>query len=157
MYPPSSAPLRPSIEVFRHVFPATPEAARHARHLVDNALRLLGIEEAGAVRCDAVAVVAELTANAATHGCVSGQGFEVVVLLIPGGLRVEVGDPGRGGLPTALPGPPEDTDAESGRGLRIVATLAHRWGVIPNPAGAPGKTVWAEVLRRRPESVGEAP
>nr|WP_228454338.1 ATP-binding protein [Streptomyces alkaliphilus] len=156
MYRPSAAPLRPSIEVFRHVFPATSEAARRARHLVDDTLRVLGMEKAEPVRSDAVAVLAELTANAATHGCVPGQGFEVVVLLIPDGVRVEVGDAGRGALPASLRGPSEDADAETGRGLRIIAALAHRWGVIPSPAGVPGRTIWAEVLRRRPGPVGEA-
>ena len=53
-------------------------------------------------------------------------------------LRVDVED--CNGLPPTVqdPGPGE----ESGRGLRLVDTLAAAWGVIPN---GPGKSVWFEV------------
>ncbi|PWI05263.1 hypothetical protein DIZ27_40350 [Streptomyces sp. NWU339] len=36
-------------------------------------------------------------------------------------------------------------DAESGRGLLLVARLATRWGTDPRPT-SPGKTVWAELI-----------
>jgi len=36
-------------------------------------------------------------------------------------------------------------DAESGRGLMIVAAVADRWGAVPRSKG-PGKTVWAECV-----------
>ncbi|MCE7082093.1 ATP-binding protein [Streptomyces sp. ST2-7A] len=157
MYRPSAAPLRPSIEVFRHAFPATPEAARHARHLVDNALRLLGMEDVEPFRSEVVAIVAELTANAATHGRASDQGFEVAAFLIPDGVRVEVGDRCEGDLSSVRPRALEDGDAESGRGLLIVTALAHRWGVAPSRTKAPGKTVWAELLRNGPPSAEEVP
>lgn len=39
-------------------------------------------------------------------------------------------------------------DAESGRGLLIVAGLATRWAVASR-VGAPGKTVWAELYLTR--------
>jgi hypothetical protein len=53
-------------------------------------------------------------------------------------LRVEVSDDDPN-LPVAShPQHP----ATSGRGLRIVAALADRWGVTPNPDG---KTVWFEL------------
>ncbi|WP_371663721.1 hypothetical protein [Streptomyces sp. NBC_00280] len=35
-------------------------------------------------------------------------------------------------------------DAESGRGLLLVARLSTCWATAPRPA-APGKTVWAEL------------
>ena len=38
---------------------------------------------------------------------------------------------------------PHDLDAESGRGLEIVAGLSARWGAQPQPFG--GKIVWAMV------------
>jgi anti-sigma regulatory factor (Ser/Thr protein kinase) len=38
---------------------------------------------------------------------------------------------------------PHDLDAESGRGLEIVAALSARWGAAPQPFG--GKIVWAMV------------
>ena len=40
-----------------------------------------------------------------------------------------------------------DPDAQSGRGLLIVSTLAAAWGVTPHDDG---KTVWAELLAVRP-------
>jgi len=38
---------------------------------------------------------------------------------------------------------PHDLDADSGRGMEIVATLSARWGAQPQPFG--GKIVWAMV------------
>ncbi len=35
--------------------------------------------------------------------------------------------------------------AESGRGLRIVRSLAHEWGVLEVGPHRPGSTVWASV------------
>ncbi|MFK4221861.1 ATP-binding protein [Streptomyces sp. NPDC019890] len=59
-------------------------------------------------------------------------------------LRIEVADTRTERLPAPgeLTAPP--TDAESGRGLYLVARLADQWGVAPR-AGAPGKQVWAEL------------
>ena len=57
-----------------------------------------------------------------------------------GTLRVEVEDWGRGVCTMRDP----DTEAASGRGLRFVDALAHRWGTAPTPRG---KTVWFELAR----------
>ncbi|MFJ3304663.1 ATP-binding protein [Streptomyces sp. NPDC086549] len=54
----------------------------------------------------------------------------------------------RGDRIPRLPDPAAE-DAETGRGLRIVAAYADRWGVDEAPAH--GKTVWAELV---PESPG---
>ncbi|MEC4016754.1 ATP-binding protein [Streptomyces sp. H27-D2] len=56
-------------------------------------------------------------------------------------LRLEVSDAGAGRPEVQRPGR-FDT---AGRGLLLVETLAHRWGVDERPAGI-GKTVWAELL-----------
>ena len=56
-------------------------------------------------------------------------------------LRIEVTDARAERLP-GVPRPVEG-DAESGRGLLLVAALADRWGVTSGPF--PAKTVWAEV------------
>lgn len=37
----------------------------------------------------------------------------------------------------------EDLDAESGRGIYLIAEMAHRWGSHPSRSG---KTVWAELI-----------
>jgi anti-sigma regulatory factor (Ser/Thr protein kinase) len=91
---------------------------------------------------DAAHVVAELAANAAVHGRVPGREFRLVLDAgAPGVLRVEVTDT-RGERLPAIPRE-RGEDAESGRGLVLVAALAARWGVTSGPF--PQKTVWAEV------------
>lgn len=115
---------------------ATRRGARLARLLATEQLRMWGLPlEAGAQ------LVAELAANAATHGRVPGRDFRLTLALTATGtLRVEVTD-ARGDRPplAQLPG----ADEESGRGLLLVEALADRWGSVPGPA--PCKTVWAEI------------
>ncbi|MER8059154.1 MULTISPECIES: ATP-binding protein [unclassified Streptomyces] len=85
-------------------------------------------------------VIAELAANAATHGRVPGRNFQLTLNVVGDTLRVEVPDTRRERLPKAQhPGAEE----ESGRGLLIVAALADRWGVSSD--AVPRKTVWAEL------------
>ncbi|MFE9926063.1 ATP-binding protein [Streptomyces sp. NPDC005774] len=86
-------------------------------------------------------ITAELTANAVRHGHVPGRDFEVRLTGTGGALRVEVSDT----RTERVPLPPHDAppaDAESGRGLVLVAALADEWGTTPR-VNAPGKTVWA--------------
>lgn len=88
---------------------------------------------------DAALVVAELASNAVRHGTVRGRLFRVEVALHVTTLRVAVTD-ARG---EAKPRPrPCGADAESGRGLVIVAALAARWDVEELDVG---KRVWAEL------------
>ncbi|MFD6229903.1 ATP-binding protein [Streptomyces sp. NPDC060232] len=118
--------------------PSTPRGARAARALTVAQLmqRKLPFE-------DAAQVVAELAANAVTHGRVRGRDFRLALRLAPGPtLRVEVSDTRREFTPPTIPGAP-DTEAESGRGLVLVSALAARWGTDHGPA--PLKTVWAEI------------
>ncbi|MEW1888544.1 ATP-binding protein [Streptomyces sp. NPDC085659] len=86
-------------------------------------------------------IVAELAANAATHGRVQGRDFRLSLTVSPEQrLRIELTDTRSDQLPVPdHPGP----YAESGRGLLIVAALADRWGVEEGPV--PRKTVWAEL------------
>ncbi|GGZ90729.1 ATP-binding protein [Streptomyces echinoruber] len=93
-------------------------------------------------------VVAELAANAATHGRVPGRDAEL--RLGRDGeerIRVEVSDVRGERLP--VPAPEGRLLADGGRGLTLVAALAEEWGVAGRP-GAPGKTVWAVVAVGRP-------
>jgi hypothetical protein len=75
---------------------------------------------------DGVLLTSELCTNALQHS-ESGNGgsFEVTVYLGAGALRVEVRDGGSLGMPALRDA---DGAAEDGRGLEIVACLAHRWG-----------------------------
>lgn len=85
----------------------------------------------------ALLVASELATNAVVHaGTALVVGFEVHRTT----LRVEVRD----GAPTALLAGAAAADAESGRGLGIVAACATAWGVTHD---ATGKVVWAELPR----------
>ncbi|MFD0026210.1 ATP-binding protein [Streptomyces sp. NPDC058382] len=114
----------------------TRRGARLARLLTVVHLDLWGLPSASAAH-----VVAELAANAATHGRVQGRDFRLS-LTVRGDtrLRVEVTDTRGDRLPVASA--PED-DADSGRGLLIVEALADQWGITTGPV--PRKTVWAEL------------
>ncbi|WP_327190563.1 ATP-binding protein [Streptomyces xinghaiensis] len=67
-------------------------------------------------------------------------GVRIVRAEADGLLRLEVSDAGRG-IPEVRE--PADDDP-GGRGLLLVETLSHRWGVREREAGI-GKTVWAEL------------
>lgn len=91
-------------------------------------------------------IVAELAANAVTHGRVPGRDFEVRLSLPAGSIRIEVSDTRAESRPPK-PGdvrPPPRPLGEHGRGLVLVEALADRWEVVDRE-GSPGKTVRAEV------------
>ncbi|UUU33181.1 ATP-binding protein [Streptomyces sp. CA-210063] len=118
---------------------ATRRGARLARLLTERQLDDWGVPLQGAAQ-----VVAELASNAVLHGRVPGRDFRLRIKLDPGpgsSLRIEVTD-ARGDRIPRTPDPGA-TDAESGRGLMLVAAYADRWGVDEAPAGC--KTVWAEL------------
>lgn len=89
----------------------------------------------------AVLLTSEVVTNALAH-TPSGDGgtFEVVVWRSARTACVAVLDGGAAGAPAAgHPGP----DAETGRGLALVASLAVRWGHEGGPAG---RAVWFLLL-----------
>ncbi|MFI6547099.1 ATP-binding protein [Streptomyces prunicolor] len=113
----------------------TPRGARLARLLATEQLRTWGLPLDRAAQ-----IVAELAANAATHGRVTGRDFRLTLYVVAGTLRIEVSDTRGDQLPRLQQA---DPCGESGRGLLLVDALADRWGVTPGPR--PRKTVWAEV------------
>ncbi|GAA3376981.1 ATP-binding protein [Streptomyces sannanensis] len=133
-----------AVSVFTQRFSSTPRGARLARHLALHRLDSWGIAY-GTEASDTIAVlVAELAANAVTHGRVPGRDFELRLVHTPGTLTVEVSDTRDDRRP---PGPEEITapepGSESGQGLVLVAALADRWAVLDRvPVG---KTVRAEL------------
>ncbi|MDV5146872.1 ATP-binding protein [Streptomyces sp. SBC-4] len=116
----------------------TPRGARLARLLAVEWMREHEVPY-GATET-ATQVVAELAANAATHGRVAGRSFRLALVTHDSVLRIEVTDTRGENLPRLQQAHPE---GDSGRGLLLVEALADRWGVGPGPV--PRKTVWAEL------------
>ncbi|MFC5015286.1 ATP-binding protein [Streptomyces lienomycini] len=132
---------------FRMSFTSTPRGARLARRLASHRLDAWGHPYDSDLNTTVTLIVGELTANAVTHGRVPGRDFRLCLSLdvVERLVRVEVTDTRDERMP---PGPPSalpEPDAESGRGLCLVAALASRWAVLPRTDGGPGKTVCAEV------------
>lgn len=87
---------------------------------------------------EAQTVASELVANAVKHAKALGDGCVRIRWKVKGGtVEVEVSD---GGGPTTVRPVPPSPWANSGRGLRIVRSLAHEWGVQDDKNG---RTVWA--------------
>ncbi|MFD9278718.1 ATP-binding protein [Streptomyces mirabilis] len=119
---------------------STPRGARLARHLTAHQLAEWGYPHDSDVNDTAQHVVAELAANAVTHGRVPGRDFELRLLRLPEGtLRIEVSDT-RGDRHLRFGA--REVNGEGGRGLVVVALLATVWGVAHRLVG---KTVWAEL------------
>ncbi|MBP0459492.1 ATP-binding protein [Streptomyces montanisoli] len=132
---------------FRMAFTSTPRGARLARRLTSQRLDAWGHPYDSRLNTTVTLIVAELAANAVTHGRVPGRDFHLRLRLDPAAelVRVEVTDTRDDRLPPQPASPPPAPDAESGRGLCLVAALATRWAAMPRENGGPGKTVWAEV------------
>ncbi|MGW4345214.1 ATP-binding protein [Streptomyces sp. NPDC004690] len=121
--------------------PATAQAVTAARHQAVDGIRDWDTELDDEVLHTAALLISELLANAVQH---AGTGrICLTSRLTTTALRIEVSD-SSSLLPVAgLP----DQDAESGRGLLLVAALADRHGVEPTPTG---KRCWAEISRPTP-------
>ncbi|WP_030197528.1 ATP-binding protein [Streptomyces sp. NRRL S-87] len=111
---------------------STPRGARLARLLAVEQLRSWGLPLEAPAH-----IVAELAANAITHGRVPGRDFQLGLAVYADTLRIEVADTRADRLP-AEGGP--------GLGLVLVRELSDRWGVTLGPA--PRKTVWVELAVR---------
>ncbi|MET9882676.1 ATP-binding protein [Streptomyces sp. NPDC006430] len=133
-----------TVRVFSQRFSSTPRGARLARALAAHELYTWGIAHGSALSDSAAVVIAELAANAVTHGRVPGRDFELGLTLRSDALRIEVSDTRgerRPPAPGAVPEPPPLAD--TGRGLLLVQALAARWEVRDRvPVG---KTVVAEL------------
>ena len=80
-------------------------------------------------------VVTELVTNALVH---AGTAIDVVALIDDAGLRIEVSD-GSGHLPVLRR---NGALAGTGRGLWLVQSAVHDWGIETHESG---KTVWVEI------------
>lgn len=130
--------------------PTDPEAPRTVRmpwsaHVAPQIRRTLvddltGLGVSAQVIDEAEIVVAELVSNALRHARPLTDGtLRVRWKTKAGVVEVEVSD--GGGPSTPRPAPPA-LWSSSGRGLRIVRSLAHEWGVAEEKHG---RTVWASL------------
>ncbi|HEY6797052.1 MAG TPA: ATP-binding protein [Kineosporiaceae bacterium] len=118
---------------------AQPQAAAVARRTIQDALRRWRVHPARIE--DAQLIASELVANAQRYG---RQPMSLRLALVPPALTVCVCDDGKA-LPQLTA---RDLYDERGRGLPIVAAVAHSWGVQRVSDG--GKQVWAR-LRLDPD------
>lgn len=119
-------------------FPSSPQSIKPARQFV--ARYFLDASTADA----ATLMVSELATNCVRH---ARSWFTITVTPETSTtLRIEVRDHGDGvGSPRLCRPTPTEP---SGRGLQIVAALAHDWGTSTNETG--GHTVWFTLLLRTP-------
>ncbi|MFE5600704.1 ATP-binding protein [Streptomyces coelicoflavus] len=124
---------------------STARGARLARRLAVQQLAAWGTPYDSETSQTLALVTAELAVNAATHGRLPGRDFRLTLLLLPEHevVRVEVTDTRPGCRPHDPAAEPAAPDAQSGRGLLLVAAYAERWGCEVRDAYT--KTVWAEV------------
>ncbi len=120
-----------SVRLCHHIVAVREARAAIVADLHQRAIRLEIIEEAESV-------VAELVANAVRHARPLADGCVRVRWKVKAGaVEVEVRDGGSDTMPRpARPAPL----ALHGRGLRIVRSMAHEWGVQDETNG---RTVWA--------------
>ncbi len=115
--------------------PCVRESVSRARALVSNVLAAWGMDD-DVADCGKI-IVTELLANAVEH---TDTPVSKILIERPsnGAVRIGVSDRSHGAphLKTA------DPNAESGRGLSLVATMSSRWGYDTHPWG---KVTWAVV------------
>jgi anti-sigma regulatory factor (Ser/Thr protein kinase) len=121
------APLRPTVQRSRRIpLAAGPTAAAAARRLVRAAICAWDAPVDAPV---AVLLTSELVTNAITHE--TGESVMLVITCVCDQLRVVVHDSSR-----SVPVPVDAAaNAEAGRGLMLVASLAADWGYYRTSAG----------------------
>jgi anti-sigma regulatory factor (Ser/Thr protein kinase) len=121
------APTRPTeLRLCRVRLAMGPTAAGEARGQVLAAIRVWDISVDPDV---AVLLTSELVTNAITHE--AGMGITLAITCSRDRLRVDVHDTSRS-MPVLVEA---SAEAETGRGLMLVATLADEWGCYSTPAG----------------------
>ena len=122
-----TAPTRPTeLRGYRVRLSTVPAAAAQARRLVREAIRAWDIPVDPEV---AKLLTSELVTNAIRHE--TGETVKLAITCSCGQLRVDVHDTSRS-LPVLIDAP---ADAETGRGLMLVASLSTDWGLYRTPAG----------------------
>jgi len=118
---------RPTVQRKRRIsLTAAPAAAAAARSQVRAAINAWDVPVDASV---AELLASELVTNAIRHE--EGETVTLVITSACGQLRVEVHDTSCA-VPIPVDGP---ADAETGRGLMLVASLSNEWGFYRTPAG----------------------
>ena len=121
------APTRPTeLHCCRVRLTAVPAAAAEARSQVRAAIRAWDVPVDPGV---AILLTSELVTNAIRHE--AGGIIALDITWSCGQLRVDVHDTSCS-MPVLVEAP---ADAETGRGLILVATLSAEWGIYRTPAG----------------------
>ena len=173
---PASGPVtevQPAERQGRVTIAPAPESARAAREFTTATLRKWHLDS---LISDAVLITSELVTNAINHGGQAGAPLELTWSYQVSRLILVVAD--RAAEPPVMT--VADADAESGHGLQIVATLAAAWGwtmlgtgekavwaalplplpaarrgplgIVPTPAGGPGRQAAGQAADRgRPD------
>jgi anti-sigma regulatory factor (Ser/Thr protein kinase) len=94
-----------TVRTFAQRLSPTPRGACLARHLALHQLHAWGIPHGSDAADTAAVIVAELAANAVTHGRVPGRDFELRLSLVTGSVRIEVTDTRTGPRPPPHPEP----------------------------------------------------
>lgn len=116
--------------------PAEPSSVPRARRTLVEDLEARDVDSQ--IVDEAEIVISELVANAVRHARPLSDGTVRVHWKVKDGLvEVEVTDGGGTTTPQPLP---RSTWTPAGRGLRIVRSIAHEWGVVDDKQGC---TVWA--------------
>lgn len=116
-------------------FDRSPVAPRQARQLLSRVLDVWNLDDEDEV---AALLTSEAVTNAVRY---AASRVEVRLTEMRDALRVEIRDAERASPRLQRVGP-LSVDAESGRGLFLVAALARAWGMEPE---GEGKVVWFEV------------
>ena len=120
-------PLRPTaLQKRRVTLPAEPASAGAARSQVQATIQAWEIPVDASI---AVLLTSELVTNAIRHE--KGDTITLVITCAYGQLHVDVHDTSCT-LPVPMDGPP---DAETGRGLVLVASLSSSWGYYRTTTG----------------------
>lgn len=134
--PELSADGKISVQTMR--VPWTMSSAVDARRALVSELRAVGLDSVLVDECEIV--ISELVTNAVRHAKPLADGkIRVNWSVRAGAVEIDVTD---GGGPTSPRPAPRSVWSAGGRGLRIVGSLAHEWGVRENRTGS---TVWASM------------
>jgi anti-sigma regulatory factor (Ser/Thr protein kinase) len=122
----------------KYTFPIDRASIKQAREFVAQHFAVASAADAARL------MVSELATNCVRH---AATGFTITITVdTPTSLRVDIRDNGAGDVQPRLRDP--DPTEPTGRGLRIVATLADDWGTNINDTG--GHTVWFSLSTQPP-------